>query len=26
MSNAMRDGECLIKGCVPAGYIRFINK
>ncbi|MGX9569808.1 two-partner secretion domain-containing protein [Pseudomonas sp. CFBP 5748] len=24
--NVMRDGECLIKGCVPAGYIKFIQK
>ncbi len=26
LSNATRDGECLIKGCVPAGYIKFIDK
>ncbi|WP_207283556.1 DUF637 domain-containing protein [Pseudomonas sp. FW300-N2F2] len=24
--NVKRDGECLIKGCVPAGYIKFIQK
>lgn len=24
--NVMRDGECLIKGCVPATYLKFIRK
>lgn len=22
LKNAVRDGECLIKGCVPSGYIK----
>jgi len=26
LRNATRDGECLIKGCVPADYIKFIDK
>jgi filamentous hemagglutinin len=26
LRNATRDGECLIKGCVPANYIKFIDK
>ncbi|WP_239985125.1 hypothetical protein [Pseudomonas congelans] len=25
MGNTVRDGECLIKGCVPATYIKFID-
>jgi len=26
LGNTVRDGECLIKGCVPATYIKFIDK
>lgn len=22
LNNAIRDGECLIKGCIPADYIK----
>lgn len=25
LSNAKRDGECLIKGCVPADYIKIVK-
>lgn len=26
LKNATRDGECLIKGCVPADYIKKVKK
>jgi len=26
LGNATRDGECLIKGCVPADYIKTVKK
>jgi len=26
LANAVRDGECLIKGCVPADYIKPVKK